>query len=108
MKPELINKKERVINEMSKKNNDIVQHSDMDFIYQANADTRKAIDKLYVKKTDRNKQVVIYALVALIVGMVAGLYISSNMVSIASRSQVVELKVVGSEQLKAQAQSPNQ
>ena len=65
-------------------------------------------DKGIVKKTDRNKQVVIYALVALIVGMVAGLYISSNMVSIASRSQVVELKVVGSEQLKAQAQSPNQ
>lgn len=108
MKPELINKKERVINEMSKKNNSIVQHSDMDFIYQANADTRKAIDKLYVKKTDRNKQVVIYALITLIIGMVAGLYISSNMVSIASRSQVVELKVVGSEQLKAQAQSPNQ
>lgn len=103
MKPELINKKERVINEMSKKNNDIVQHSDMDFIYQANADTRKAIDKLYVRKSDRNKQVVIYALIALIIGMVGGLFISSNMVSIASRSQVVELKVVDS-QLKAQSQ----
>lgn len=93
---------------MSKKNNDIVQRSDMDFIYQANADTRKAIDKLYVKKTDRNKQVVIYSLITLIIGIIAGLYISSNMVSIASRSQVVELKVVGNEQLKAQTQPQNQ
>lgn len=108
MKPDKINKKERVI-EMSKKDtNDKVQHSDIDFIYQADAPTRKAIDKLYVRKSDRNKQVVIYALVAMIIGIVAGLYISSNMVSIASRSQVVELKVVGSEQLKAQSQPQNQ
>lgn len=94
---------------MSKKDTkDKVQHSDIDFIYQADASTRKAIDKLYVRKSDRNKQVVIYALVAMIIGIVAGLYISSNMVSIASRSQVVELKVVGSEQLKAQSQPQNQ
>lgn len=94
---------------MSKKDtNDKAQHSDIDFIYQADAPTRKAIDKLYVRKSDRNKQVVIYALVAMIIGIIAGLYISSNMVSIASRSQVVELKVVGSEQLKAQPQPQNQ
>ena len=107
MKPTLINNKKEGVTQMSKNNKDTVQHSDIDFIYQANADTRKAIDKLYVRKADRNKQVAIYALITLIIGMVGGMYISSNMVSVASRTQVVELKVVG-ETLKAQAQSQNQ
>lgn len=109
MKPTLINNnKKEGVKTMSKKNNsDTVQHSDIDFIYQADAKTRKAIDKLYVRKADRTKQVIIYALIAMIIGMVGGMYISSNMVSVASRTQVVELKVVG-ETLKAQSQPQNQ
>lgn len=82
------------------------QNENINVIYRANEETRRAIDDLYTRKSDRNKAIVAVALISLFIGLGLGWYGTiSNTFTHAKSEQVVKIEVA--DNLKAQPQSEN-
>ena len=81
-------------------------NENINVIYQADEKTRRAIDDLYVRKSDRTKMVVALTAIALFIGLGLGWYgtVSNTFSSKSSTTVKIEL----AEQLKANPQSANQ
>lgn len=79
------------------------QNNNINVIYKADEETRRAIDDLYTRKSDRNKAVVAVALISLFVGLGLGWYGTVSNTFSSRGDNVVRIEVA--EQLKAQPQS---
>lgn len=84
-------------NNMNK--NNTKHESAVNTIYSADADTRRAIDRLYTKKGEAIKTLIISSLLALIIGMAIGWFTGLSSVRVVR---------VESEAPKAQTQSQSQ
>lgn len=78
------------------------QNENINVIYQADEKTRRAIDDLYTRKSDRNKTVAAVAFIALFIGLALGWYGTISNSLTAHSDNVVKIEV--SDQLKAQPQ----
>lgn len=81
------------------------QNDNVNVIYRAPEETRRAIDDLYTRKTDRNKTVIAVALISLFIGLGLGWYGTVSNTFKSHTENVVKIEV--SDQLKAQPQSEN-
>ena len=81
------------------------QNENINVIYQADEKTRRAIDDLYTRKSDRNKTVAAVAFIALFIGLALGWYGTVSNTLTAHAENVVRIEV--GDQLKAQPQSEN-
>ena len=81
------------------------QNENINVIYQADEKTRRAIDDLYTRKSDRNKAVVAVALISLFIGLGLGWYGTISNTFTARGENVVKIEVA--DQLKAKPQSEN-
>lgn len=79
------------------------QNENINVIYQADEKTRRAIDDLYTRKSDRNKALVAVAVIALFVGLGLGWYGTISNTFTARGDTTVKIELA--EQLKAQPQS---
>lgn len=79
------------------------QNNNINVIYKADEETRRAIDDLYTRKSDRNKAVIAVALISLFVGLGLGWYGTVSNTFTSRSDNVVRIEVA--EQLKAQPQS---
>jgi len=89
--------KERVKMFKRKPNNNI------NVIYKADEETRRAIDSLYTRKSDRNKAVIAVAFISLFIGLGLGWYGTVSNTFTSRADNVVRIEM--SEQLKAEPQS---
>lgn len=78
------------------------QNDNINVIYQADEKTRRAIDDLYTRKSDRNKTVVAVAFIALFIGLGLGWYGTISNSFTARGENIVKIEVA--DQLKAQPQ----
>lgn len=81
------------------------QNDNINVIYQADEKTRRAIDDLYTRKSDRNKTVAAVAFIALFIGLALGWYGTVSNTITNHTENVVRIEVA--DQLKAQPQSEN-
>lgn len=81
------------------------QNDNINVIYQADEKTRRAIDDLYTRKSDRNKTVAAVAFIALFIGLALGWYGTVSNTITNHAENVVRIEVA--DQLKAQPQSEN-
>ena len=81
------------------------QNNNINVIYKADEETRRAIDDLYTRKSDRNKAVIAVALISLFIGLGLGWYGTVSNTFSSRGDNVVRIEVA--EQLKAQPQSEN-
>ena len=79
------------------------QNDNINVIYQADEKTRRAIDDLYTRKSDRNKTVAAVAFIALFIGLGLGWYVTVSNTFTSNTENVVRIEVA--DQLKAQPQS---
>ena len=79
------------------------QNENINVIYQADEKTRRAIDDLYTRKSDRNKTIVAVALISLFIGLGAGWHATVSNTFAARGENIVKIEVA--EPLKAQPQS---
>lgn len=79
------------------------QNDNINVIYQADEKTRRAIDDLYTRKSDRNKTIVAVALISLFVGLGLGWYGTISNTFSSRGDNVVRIEVA--DQLKAKPQS---
>lgn len=80
-------------------------NENINVIYKASEETRRAIDDLYTRKTDRNKAVAAVAFISLAVGVAIGIYMQMSVMSTHVSDSVVKIEVA--DNLKAQPQSAN-
>lgn len=82
-------------------------NNNINVIYKASEETRRAIDDLYTRKSDRTKTVVAVAFISLFIGLALGWYGTiSNTFTHSNSEQVVKIEVA--DQLKAQPQPEQQ
>lgn len=81
------------------------QNENINVIYQADEKTRRAIDDLYTRKSDRNKAVAASVLISLFVGIGFGMWLQMSNTHTFATDNVVKIEVA--EQLKAKPQSEN-
>lgn len=81
------------------------QNENVNVIYKADESTRRAIDDLYTRKSDRNKTVAAVAFIALFVGVGLGMWLQMSHTYSNATSNVVKIEVA--DNLKAQPQSEN-
>lgn len=81
-------------------------NNNINVIYKADEETRRAIDNLYTRKSDRNKTVAAVAFISLFIGLALGWYGTVSNTFTHTRDNVVKIEVA--EQLKAQPQSEKQ
>lgn len=79
------------------------QNDNINVIYQSEEKTRRAIDDLYTRKSDRNKAVAAVAFIALFIGVGLGMWLQMSHTYTNATDNVVKIEV--SEQLKAEPQS---
>lgn len=79
------------------------QNDNINVIYQADEKTRRAIDDLYTRKSDRNKTVAAVAFIALFIGLALGWYGTVSNTFTNHAENVVKIEVA--DQLKANPQS---
>ncbi len=79
------------------------QNDNINVIYQADEKTRRAIDDLYTRKSDRNKTVAAVAFIALFIGLALGWYGTVSNTFTSHAENVVRIEVA--DQLKANPQS---
>lgn len=79
------------------------QNDNINVIYQADEKTRRAIDDLYIRKSDRTKVVIAVALISLFIGLGLGWYGTISNTFTNHSENVIKIEVA--EQLKAQPQS---
>ncbi len=82
------------------------QNDNINVIYRASEETRRAIDDLYTRKSDRNKAIVAVAFISLFIGLGLGWYGTVSNTFTRSSESVVKIEVA--DNLKAQPQSANQ
>lgn len=78
-------------------------NDNINVIYKADETTRRAIDDLYTRKSDRNKTIVAVAFISLFFGLGLGWYGTVSNTFSRSTDSVVKIEVA--EPLKAQPQS---
>lgn len=78
------------------------QNENINVIYQADEKTRRAIDDLYTRKSDRNKTVAAVAFIALFIGLGLGWFGTISNTFTPQSDNIVKIEVA--DQLKAQAQ----
>lgn len=76
----------------------------MNTIYASDESTRRAIDSLFVKKSDVKKTLIGMALISAFIGLAVGVYIGMNSTHSYGGNSSVELKI-NSDTLKVQPQS---
>lgn len=81
------------------------QNENINVIYQADEKTRRAIDDLYTRKSDRNKAVAAVALISLFIGLGLGWYGTVSNTFTSHSDNVVKIEVA--DNLKAKPQSDN-
>ncbi len=81
------------------------QNDNINVIYKASEETRRAIDDLYTRKSDRNKTVAAAVVIALFAGLALGWYGTVSNTITNHAENVVRIEVA--DQLKAQPQSEN-
>lgn len=79
------------------------QNENINVIYRASEETRRAIDDLYTRKSDRNKTIVAVAFISLFIGLGLGWYGTISNTFTARGENVVKIEVA--DNLKAQPQS---
>lgn len=79
------------------------QDNSINVIYKSDEATRRAIDSLYTRKSDRNKALAAAIFISLFIGLALGWYGTVSNTFTQTRDNVVRIEV--SEQLKAQPQS---
>lgn len=79
------------------------QNENINVIYQADEKTRRAIDDLYTRKSDRNKAVIAVALISLFIGLGLGWYGTISNTFTSRSDNIVKIEVA--DNLKAQPQS---
>jgi len=79
------------------------QNDNINVIYKADEKTRRAIDDLYTRKSDRNKAMAAVILLSLFVGLGLGWYGTVSNTFSSRTDNVVRIEVA--EQLKAEPQS---
>ena len=79
------------------------QNENINVIYKSSEETRRAIDDLYTRKTDRNKAVAAVAFISLALGVALGIYMQMSVMSTHVSDSVVKIEVA--DNLKAQPQS---
>jgi len=80
-------------------------NNNINVIYKASEETRRAIDDLYTRKSDRNKAIVAVAFISLFIGLGLGWYGTVSNTFSSRGDNIVRIEVA--EQLKAQPQSEN-
>lgn len=78
------------------------QNENINVIYQADEKTRRAIDDLYTRKSDRNKALAAVIFISLFIGLGLGWYGTISNTSTHSSDSVVKIEL--SDQLKAEPQ----
>lgn len=96
-----INKKERVNRKVKKS---LERKDNINQIYKADEATRRAIDALYVRKSDHRKVVAFTAGIVLFVGLALGVYTGMNMThaSASATQNVVKVEVLGDSKSQSQ------
>lgn len=79
------------------------QNENINVIYKADETTRRAIDDLYTRKSDRNKAMAAAVLISLFVGACIGIWMQMSVMHKVTTDNVVKIEVA--DQLKAQPQS---
>lgn len=79
------------------------QNDNINVIYQADEKTRRAIDDLYTRKSDRNKAMAAVIFISLFIGLGLGWYGTVSNTFTSQSDNVVRIEVA--EQLKAEPQS---
>ncbi len=79
------------------------QNGNINVIYKASEETRRAIDDLYTRKSDRNKAMAASVLISLFVGVGLGMWLQMSHTYGTATDNVVKIEV--SEPLKAKPQS---
>ena len=77
------------------------QNENVNVIYRADEKTRRAIDDLYVQKSERNKMVVALVLISMFIGIGVGMWFQSSNSFSSSADNIVQV----SDDLKAEPQS---
>ena len=80
-------------------------NENINVIYKSSEETRRAIDDLYTRKSDRNKTVGAVAFISLAIGVALGIYMQMSVMSTHVSDSVVKIEVA--DNLKAQPQSVN-
>jgi len=78
------------------------QNENINVIYQADEKTRRAIDDLYTRKSDRNKALAAVIFISLFIGLGLGWYGTISNTFTHSSDSVVKIEL--SDQLKAEPQ----
>ena len=78
------------------------QNDNINVIYQADEKTRRAIDDLYTRKSDRNKALAAVIFISLFIGLGLGWYGTISNTFTHSSDNVIKIEVA--DQLKAQPQ----
>ena len=77
------------------------QNKNVNVIYRTDEKTRRAIDDLYVQKSERNKMVVALVLISMFIGIGVGMWFQSSNSFSSSADNIVQV----SDDLKAEPQS---
>lgn len=78
-------------------------NNNINVIYKASEETRRAVDDLYTRKSDRNKALAASIFISLFVGIGLGIYMQMSIMSTRVSDNVVKIEVA--DNLKAQPQS---